>query len=118
MERRAPATGWRVSNERRFLGLSRERARYLEMKLALGRGLGDWRRSMDLTQVDLAKFLGSSQSRVAKMEAADSSVSIDLVILAFLELGLTRTDIGRLISSLPETQPKRTWRPLWLRQRG
>jgi len=32
----------------------------------------------------VAKLLGSNQSRVAKMEAADGSVTLDLLVLALL----------------------------------
>jgi transcriptional regulator with XRE-family HTH domain len=51
-----------------------------------------------LTQEQLAKMLGSSQSRVAKMEAADSSVSMELLVRSLLMLGATRKEVGRVIA--------------------
>jgi transcriptional regulator with XRE-family HTH domain len=74
------------------------------MKLALARSLKQRRQAQDLTQDELAAHLGSSQSRVAKMEAADASVSMDLLMRALLSLGATRQDVGRIIgtkSSVP-----------------
>jgi transcriptional regulator with XRE-family HTH domain len=50
-----------------------------------------------LTQAELARQLGSSQSRVAKMEAADASVSMELLMRSLLMLGVTRQEVGRII---------------------
>ncbi len=44
------------------------------------------------------KRLGSSQSRIAKTEAADASVSIDLLVRSLLGIGASRMDIARTIS--------------------
>jgi hypothetical protein len=41
--------------------------------------------------------MGSSQSRIAKMEAADSSVWLDLLIRSLLTLGATTKDIARAL---------------------
>ena len=49
------------------------------------------------TQVVLARALGSSQSRVAKMEAADATVSLDLLVRAMVVLGATRVEVGRAV---------------------
>src|SRR5581483_4278956 len=48
------------------------------------------RAELGLSQAVVAKRLGSSQSRVAKMEAGDPSVSLDLLLRALLALGATR----------------------------
>jgi transcriptional regulator with XRE-family HTH domain len=45
----------------------------------------------------LAHRLGSSQSRVAKLEAADRSVSLDLIMRSLLAIGATATDIAKWI---------------------
>jgi hypothetical protein len=39
-----------------------------------------------------------TQSRVAKMEAADPSVSIDLLVKALLELGATRAQVAKALA--------------------
>ena len=70
----------------------------LELKLALGRSLRDLRVMRKLTQVELAGLLHSSQSRVAKMETGDPSVSLDLLIRSLLALGATSRDLARMVS--------------------
>jgi transcriptional regulator with XRE-family HTH domain len=50
-----------------------------------------------MTQAGLAEQLGSSQSRVAKMEAGDGSVTVDLIVRSLLAIGATPGEIARLI---------------------
>lgn len=96
--KRLEKAGWRVGSSAEFLGLSAEEAAFVEMKLALADRLRSLRITRKLTQGDVAKRLGSSQSRVAKMEAADASVSIDLLVRSLLGIGASRMDIARTIS--------------------
>ncbi|MEX2495998.1 MAG: helix-turn-helix transcriptional regulator [Woeseia sp.] len=51
-----------------------------------------------LTQAELARAIRSSQSRVAKMEAGDPTVSIDLLVKSLLALGVSKKELGRVIS--------------------
>ena len=97
--RRLEARGWKVGTTEEFLRLSPEESAYIELKVRLGMGLHEWRRRRRLTQADLAKRLQSSQSRVAKMEAGDPSVSLDLLIRSLLILGASRRELTRLISA-------------------
>ena len=97
--KRLEAKGWKLGTVREFLGLTPEESAYIELKLALGRRLRELRTQRDLTQTDLAKRLRSSQSRVAKLEAADPSVSLDLLVRSLLALGATRKDLARIIAS-------------------
>ena len=92
------AAGWAVGDAADFLGLSPAEAAYVELKLSLSQALRRWRSTRKLTQTELAKRLGSSQSRVAKMEAADASVTLDLLIRAHLALGATPRDLARAIA--------------------
>src|SRR2546428_13945360 len=71
------AAGWAVGSVQDFLGLSDADAALIEMKLALSRTLRFRRQRRGVSQVELAKRLRSSQSRVAKMEAGGPSVSMD-----------------------------------------
>lgn len=96
-KRRLESAGWRVGSAIEFLDLSEEEAAFVELKLALSDELRDRRQEQGLTQVELAKRIGSSQSRVAKMEASDPSVSIDLLIRGLLATGASRTQIGTAI---------------------
>ena len=98
------AQGWKVGSVQDFLGLTDEEAALVELKVSLGRSLRRWRTKNRLTQVELAKRLRSSQSRVAKMEGGDPTVSIDLLIRSLLALGASNRDLARAISgaSLPK----------------
>ncbi len=95
--RRLEKAGWKVGDASDFLNLSPAEARFVELKLALAQGLRVRREEEGLTQQQVARRMGSSQSRVAKMEAADSSVSIDLLVRALLTLGATRAEVARLV---------------------
>ena len=98
-KRRLEDKGWRVGTTQEFLGLSEEETAFIELKMKLVRGLRERRRRRRLTQVALAKLLRSSQSRVAKMEAGDPSVSLDLLVRSLLALGASSRDLSTLISS-------------------
>jgi ribosome-binding protein aMBF1 (putative translation factor) len=89
--------GWRVGNASDFLDLTREEAEFVELKLGLAEGLREEREAQGLTQAEVARRVGSSQSRVAKMESADASVSVDLLIRSLLKLGAKRGDVARLV---------------------
>ncbi|MCX5720676.1 MAG: helix-turn-helix transcriptional regulator [Nitrospirae bacterium] len=91
------AAGWVVGSVKEFLGLSEADAALIEMKLALSRSLRDRRNKEGLSQVQLAERLQSSQSRVAKMEAGDPSVSMDLLVSSLLLLGASSTDLANAI---------------------
>lgn len=94
---RLERAGWRVGDAAQFLKLSTDEQRFVELKLALAAGVRQIRERRGMTQAALAKQLGSSQSRVAKMEAADASVSLDLMMRSLLSIGATTGEIARLI---------------------
>ena len=89
------AAGWKVGNAREFLKLNDEEAMLVELKLALTSALKEARQKRRLSQFDLAQRLGSSQSRVAKIEAGDPSVSLDLIVRALFATGATRRELQR-----------------------
>ncbi len=95
--KRLEARGWRVGTASDFLGLSAEEAALVQMKVSLSQALRARREARGLSQVALAKRLRSSQSRVAKMEAADRTVSIDLLLRGLVVLGATPRDIARVL---------------------
>ena len=80
-----------------FLNLTREEIQFVELKLALAAGVRQLRELRGLTQAALAEQLGSSQSRIAKMEAADRSVTVDLMMRSLLAIGATPGEIAKLI---------------------
>jgi len=96
---RLEAAGWKVGSTADFLQLSPDELAFIEMKLALARNIRTRRLRRKLTQSQLAKLINSSQSRVAKMEAADPSVSVDLLVRSLLSLGTTRKELGRVIAT-------------------
>ena len=96
-KKRIEAAGLRVGDAADFLELSSEEAQLVEVKLALGDYLRTIRREHHWTQTQVAKRIGSSQSRVAKMEAADASVSLDLILKSLFSLGASSRDVGRII---------------------
>jgi hypothetical protein len=92
------AAGWRVGSAEEFLELSAEEAAFVDLKLALSTELRDRRSASGLTQVELARKMGSSQSRVAKMEASDPEVTVDLLIKGLLATGASRRDIAKAVA--------------------
>jgi len=85
--KRLKATGARVTTVKEFLDLSDADMAFIEMKIALAKKLREYRQAADLTQEQVAKRVGSSQSRVAKMEAGDPAVTMDLLVGSLLRLG-------------------------------
>ena len=90
--------GWTVGTPTDFLELSEAEEALVELKLTLSRKLRERRAKRRLSQGQLAKLLGSSQSRVAKMEAGDPSVSIDLLMRSLLTMGATRKELANVIA--------------------
>ena len=97
-KKKLEAKGWVTGDASDFLGLSPEEARFIDLKLALKNSLKAERLKQKITQVELAKMIGSSQSRVAKMEAGDPSVSVDLLLKALLTLGVTNKQLSKIIA--------------------
>ena len=93
------AKGWKIGGVKELLRLSDDEEAYIELKLKLARSLRERRRRRRLTQIGLARMLRSSQSRVAKMEAADASVTIDLLVRSLLALGTSSRELASIISS-------------------
>ncbi len=96
-KQRLAEKGWTVGNAEDFLQLSADEAAYVELRLKLSDSLRTQRQNKNLTQVQLAKLVQSSQSRVAKMEAGDSSISLDLLIRSLLALGASNRDLADMI---------------------
>jgi len=92
------AKGWRVGGTQEFLGLSDTDAAFIEFKLKLAQSLRTKRLKRRLGQFQVARIIHSSQSRVAKMEAADPSVSLDLLVRSHLALGTSSPELGRIIA--------------------
>lgn len=94
--------GFKVGSVSEFLELSPEEEAIIEIKLALSAAVKRRRRQKRLSQVVLAERLRSSQARVAKIEAGDPSVSIDLLVRALLTTGATLSEIGGMVAAAPK----------------
>lgn len=101
--RRLERAGWAIGDAGDFLELSAEERRFVDVKLALADGLRRRRERLGLTQSAMADRLGSSQSRVAKMEAAHRSVSTDLLLKSLFRLGASPADVARLLTTKART---------------
>lgn len=98
-KKRLEAKGWKVGSAREFLQLTDEESAYIELKIRLAESLRERRQRHRLSQMDLARMLKSSQSRVAKMEAGDPSVSLDLLVRSLFTLGTSNRELSRIIST-------------------
>jgi ribosome-binding protein aMBF1 (putative translation factor) len=91
--------GWKVGSVDEFLDLSPEESAYIEIKLRLSDNLRKRRTRKKLSQKQLAALIKSSQSRVAKMEGGDPTVSIDLLVKTLLVLGASDQDLANVIAA-------------------
>ena len=90
--------GWRVGSVEDFLGLDEAESQFVDIKLALARLLRTTRTRRRLTQFELAEKLGSSQSRVAKLEAGDPTVSVDLLVRSLLAVGARPSELAKAVA--------------------
>ena len=95
--KRLKAAGWQAGSAADFLGLTYEESAYVELRIRLSEALKARRLASRLPQRALATSIASSQSRIAKMEAADPSVSLDLLIRGLIGLGVSLSELGRIM---------------------
>jgi DNA-binding XRE family transcriptional regulator len=79
--------GGRVATVAEFLDLSEAEAAVVELRLELAGAVRKKRAAAGVTQAQLAKAIGSSQARVAKMEGGDPQASIESLVRALAALG-------------------------------
>lgn len=96
-KRKLAAAGWKETSVKEFLDLSNADMHYIETKLALSRRLREFRQERNLTQTKAATLLKTSQSRLARMEAGDPTVSIDLLVRGLFALGATRDELAEAV---------------------
>ncbi|NUP96556.1 MAG: helix-turn-helix transcriptional regulator [Planctomycetaceae bacterium] len=105
---RLRAAGWSVGDAAQFLGLSEEERAFVELKLRLAEAIRLARSSRGWTQAALAKRIRSSQSRIAKIEVGDPSVSLELMFRAAFGLGLSLGDLLKPAPSLRRSRALKT----------
>jgi len=97
-KKRLEDKNWVVGDAADFFGLTPEEARLIDLKLALRASVKEERKKRNVTQSELAKAMGSSQSRIAKMERGDPAVSVDLLLKALMALGMSNRQISKIIA--------------------
>ncbi len=91
--------GFKVSTVQEFMDLTDEDMEIIDLRVALVKALRKLRQeTLDVSQETFAELIGSSQSRVAKMEAGDPSVSLDLLLKSLVRGGVTREEIGEALA--------------------
>jgi hypothetical protein len=91
------ARGWKIGTPKDFLNMSDEEESYVNLHLSLAEGLKTRRQAHGLTQIGLAQAIKSSP-RVAKMEAGDPTVSLDLLVKSLFALGASNRELAAIIS--------------------
>jgi DNA-binding XRE family transcriptional regulator len=89
--------GFRVGSAADFLELTPEEEAYIDIRLDISNLVKAQRAKREWTQEQLARAIGSSQSRIAKLEGGDPGISLDLMIKALLRLGTSKKQIGKLL---------------------
>lgn len=88
------SAGFRIGDAEDFLELDKEERKLVELRVALSKTVRRLRERSGLTQQQLATKLRSSQSRIAKLEAASSDVSLDMLFRGLFTMGGEIDDIG------------------------
>ena len=96
-KRKLAAAGWKETTVKEFLDLSEADMQYIEIKLSLSRSFRELRQRRHLTQMKAATLLKTSQSRLARMEAGDPTVSLDLLVRGLFALGATRKELAEAV---------------------
>ncbi|MBM2830564.1 MAG: transcriptional regulator [Gammaproteobacteria bacterium] len=91
--------GWKIGSTTDLLKLTAEEEAYIDLKLSLSESLKNRRQDKNMSQSELARLIQSSQSRIAKMEAGDPSVSMDLLVKSLLALGASKKDVAKAIAA-------------------
>ena len=96
---RLEKAGFRVGSATELLNLTPEETTFVAMRLSLAGAVRERRASLGFSQSELARRFGSSQSRVAKIEAGESNVSFDLLVRAMLATGAKPREVGQAIAA-------------------
>jgi predicted XRE-type DNA-binding protein len=86
-KRKLQELGGRVTAVAEFLGLDEAENAIIELRLELAAAVKKRRTAARMTQAALARAVGSSQARVAKMEGGDPQASLESFVRALVVLG-------------------------------
>jgi ribosome-binding protein aMBF1 (putative translation factor) len=97
-KQRLEAAGFKVGSADEFLALTPEESAMVSLRLSLAEAVRRRRLRLHYSQAELARRIGSSQSRIAKLEAAESNVSLDLLFKALFATGAKKRDLGKIVA--------------------
>lgn len=101
--------GWKIGTAGQLLELTAAEQALIEMKLRLGDAVRALRTRNRLSQSALARLIGSSQPRVAKLENRHPEISLDMQMKAiFAARPAARRELGALISRWSRHRPRAT----------
>jgi len=106
---RLESAGYWIGDAEDWLNLSEEERRMVELRVKVSRLVRSLRERYGLTQLQLAKKMKSSQSRVAKIEAGEADVSLDLAFRALFAAGGALADLttpAKKQTTRKEEQPR------------
>lgn len=90
-----------------LLGLSDADVLLIDLKIVLKAAVKKHRLKVGMTQKALAELIDSSQSRIAKLEGGDSSVSIDMMINCLFHMGVKELGLASIVCPEVEEQLRR-----------
>jgi DNA-binding XRE family transcriptional regulator len=99
-KQRLEAAGFKVGSADEFLALSPEESTLVSLRMSLAEQVRSRRLRLHYSQTELARLIGSSQSRIAKLEAAESDVSLDLLFKALFATGANMRDVGKVVAAV------------------
>lgn len=99
MKEQVIANGWTEKSLNDFFELSPAQISFVDLKSMLRKEVKQRRIKKEITQTSLARLMGSSQSRIAKLEGGDPAVTIDLQLRALFALDVTLKELGLILYS-------------------
>lgn len=97
-KRKLRAAGFKAGTADEFLGLSPQESALISLRLSLAGQVRSRRLRLHCSQAELARRNGSSQSRIAKLEAAESDASLDLLFRALFATGTKISDVSKILA--------------------
>ena len=92
--------GFEETTIQKFLDLSDIDMKLIDLKIELGKLLKKQRKVKKLTQSQLADIVKTNQARIARIENADNSVSIDSILISLYSVGTKEKDISGVFAKV------------------
>ena len=96
---RMDAAGWKTVTIAEFLDLTPEDMAFIQVRRTFARAVRNRREVSGLSRTALAETLGLSETQIALMEGNASSISMDVMLRAFLAMGATQNDLAEALAA-------------------